>query len=79
MSFILLLHLLQSWLPEASVRDRGVHARREDGLVVHGRGRDDLRRRHLLHGLKRLLLVGLVEVRGGAAIAGDLEINEIVV
>lgn len=72
---LLLCHLLKSRLPKgAAVGDgRVVVHPREHGLGVHGGGGDDLSRRHLLHALQRLLFVGLVEIRGRAAIVGNLE------
>ena len=70
-------------LPEVSaVRDgRVVDAggggggcvRRDERLLVHGRGRDDLRRRHLLHRLQRLLPLRLVDVRRRAPVGRNLQ------
>ena len=39
---------------------------REQGLLVHGGGRHDLRRGHLLHLLQRLLTLRRVQVARGA-------------
>ena len=50
----------------------GGGVRRDEGLLVHGRGRDDLRRRHLLHRLQRLLPLRLVDVRRGAPVGRNL-------
>ena len=67
---------LEAGLPEASsVGDgRVIESRNGHVLgVLHGRRRDDLGRRHLLHRLKRLLLLGLVEIGGGTAVARNLQ------
>ena len=54
----------------------GGGVRRDEGLLVHGRGRDDLRRRHLLHRLQRLLPLRLVDVRRGAPVGRNLRRKE---
>ena len=77
----LLGHSVDGGLPEvASVRDgRVVDAGggvRNEGLLVHGRRRDDLRRGHLLHRLQRLLPLRLVDVRRGAPVGRHLRRNK---
>ena len=73
----LLRHCVDGGLPEVSpVRDgRVVHGGgvRDEGLLVHGRRRHDLRRRHLLHRLQRLLALRLVDVRRGAPVGRHLK------
>ena len=79
--YSLLRHCVDGGLPEvASVRDgRVVHARCgggvrvDEGLLVHGRGGHDLRRRHLLHRLQRLLALRLVDVRSRAPVGRNLK------
>ena len=54
----------------------GGGVRRDERLLVHGRGRDDLRRRHLLHRLQRLLPLRLVDVRRRAPVGRNLRRGE---